>query len=279
MRVAWAFLLVFLTIPAAAAAFDAGEKRAAVERMMEVSGLNRALSHYPAYARSVPLDLKGAPEANRERLGTAFRSAIVGVMSSDIFREDLVEAFTTSLDDADIAAVADFYTSGFGLEVLKLEQAAQEPDAVAEREGRVDEILASADRDPDRKKLVADMREALQASENGKNSMRSFLYAMLIGMVGTGVLPPTLTDEQIAGIVEKAMPDTVRDYERKNFATYYATYEKLPLEGLRAYVAVLRSAPMQKFYGVTTSTLNRTMSRQMLKFGNGFLAAIGVRDI
>lgn len=269
-------LLLFVFMPLAAFAQPA-EKAAQVEKLMEVSGISNGLGTAAAqlYERTPPLP--GASEEDTKKFLSAFKAAADATFDPEELTAELKAALVEGLPDEEIAFVIDFYTSEFGSRVVAMENASQQPAAMAEISENSAHITDVMSKMPERAALVARIDAVVGSKESRRSFLRNAIYAMVVGMVGSGQIPQPLPDDAIFSLVDRMLPAAFEQSEATRTARFYYTYAKLDDEELARYVTIMEDPRMHHFYEVAAPAMQDIYTTHFRAFGEEFLRRMGRR--
>ena len=213
-----------------------------------------------------------------ERFLRAWERDVATTFGSDALNTELVDRLGT-LDPADLAGVAGFLGSPFGLRVAALEHAAQTvpPDEQIA-------VLAKGQtlywRISDTRRAQFDELMHLSGMEVSFAILSETLRATAVSLhmsQETGDLEVPW-EEIDAGVAEQlsGMHDRLLEATR---ATFAYTYESLTDEELEAYLVFLRAPAAQNFYGAATVAVGDIIRRTMVALGQSVAARLNAVQI
>jgi hypothetical protein len=232
---------------------------------------------FGAFGRSIILSPRQQGVTD-ERFLRAWERDVAVTFGSGTLNDELA-ARLDAVDPADLAGVAGFLGSPFGLRVAALEHAAQ--TAPAEQQLA---ILAKGQtiywRISDTRRAQFDELMHLSGMEVSFALLSETLRATAVSLhmsQGTGDLEVPW-EEIDAGVTEQlsGMHDRLLEATR---ATFAYTYESLTDDELEAYLIFLRAPAAQNFYGAATVAVGDIIRRTMLALGQSVAARLNAVQI
>jgi hypothetical protein len=263
-------LALLQTAPAAAADL------AAVRALLETAGV-------PEYLASIERDFREPPPAVGEPT-PEFRAdwqeaARAHVRLTEAF-DEIAARVAAALPDADVAEMERFFGSALGRRITALEVAAQaepdRPESIAEG-ARL--VAAMAAEDPERARAFADIERALGLIDGAVAAALNLNFAMVAGMVASGLMPAAPSDAEILELLQQDGDAARAEIGRRVLSRAAWTYRELPTAELRLYADFLGTPAARALYGAMEAAQLDVLSRQMRAFGNALMLLSGARRI
>jgi hypothetical protein len=213
-----------------------------------------------------------------ERFLRAWETGVAASFGSGALNAELIDRLG-ALDPADLAGVADFLGSTFGLRVAALEHTAQAVPA--------DQQLAVLAKGQTLYWRISETRRAqfdelihLSGMEVSFVLLSETLRAAAVSLhmsQDTGDLEVPW-EEIDAGVVDQlsGMHDRLLEATR---ATFAYTYDSLTDAEIEEYLAFLRAPAAQRFYGAATAAVGDIIQRTMIDLGQRIAAKLNAIQI
>jgi hypothetical protein len=211
-------------------------------------------------------------DATKRRATEGWRAAVETTFNANAIFSHLQRAVSTQLTTTELEAVAAFYASDLGKEVLRLERPpklnSRTPEQDAEAFIRQNQMLES---DPVRKKVINELVESGDMLGKLVDVLSSISIGTSIGALAVwpeGQPRPTQEDiiEQVAEQREP-MKEMIRPML---FGMMAEIYQSLNIADLRKYRAVQEEAVHKKFGNAMISGLREALEAQAIAIGAAF---------
>jgi hypothetical protein len=271
------FLLMALAIAPPVAAFEATTVAAPGAGPADVLRSAGFGNVFAAFGESIVFSPRQQGVTD-ERFLRAWENDVAVAFGSGALNDELVDRLG-ALDPADLAGVAGFLGSSFGLRVAALEHAVQSVPA-----GQQLAVLAKGQtlywRISDTRRAQFDELMHLSGMEVSFAILSETLRAAAVSLhmsQDTGDLEVPWAEID-AGVTEQlsGMHDRLLEATR---ATFAYTYESLTDEELETYLAFLRAPAAQNFYGAATVAVGDIIRRTMLDLGQRVAARLNAVQI
>ena len=195
------------------------------ERLLDLLGF-RAMADY------VGRSFEGMPEAS----GGQFAPEVVEkwpAIIADRIDPDRVYGATAAavaerMSDDEVAVLTDFFATDAGRRITAAEEAMQMiDDPVALSEAQADYLAGLDDSFRDRFALYQDLLDALGSVDSGTALVMNINFAMVSGMVASGLMDPVPSDEEILAMIGQS-EGQIRDMVyRTSIETMAYTYRDI----------------------------------------------------
>jgi len=232
---------------------------------------------FGAFGRSIVLSPRQQGVTD-ERFLRAWESDVTAAFGAVALNDELVTRLGT-LDPLDLAGVAGFLVSPFGVRVAALEHAAQTVPT--------DQQIAVLAKGQTLYWRISDTRR-VQFDELMHLSGMEVSFALLLETLRAAAVSLHMSqrtgdlevpwEEIDAGVTEQlsGMHDRLLEATR---ATFAYTYDSLTDDELEAYLQFLRGPSAQRFYGTATLAVGDIIRRTMLSLGRSVAARLNAVQI
>ena len=182
---------------------------------------------------------------------------------------EMVTVFGEGLSPTDMAALEAFFASDLGRTVTEMENAAQAPgrEIAMKTEGSriLGDLIAS---DDPRLGQLTQLIDGRAAVDTGRAMAVSLNRAVLTGMVASGQLHYSMSDDQIDALVEGQRGMMRGAIQEQLFVSLAYTYRDLPDGDLDRYIAFLTSDPGRQFYARILAATETIIGARAHDFGH-----------
>jgi hypothetical protein len=245
-------LLVALLVAAPVRAAD----RARLEAFLEVTGFGVALD-------SIALSASGAPAMlglSASDFGQGWRTLAEEVFDTGRMREMGLSILEQALDDEMLGHAAEFYASDLGQRLVAVENAAHlhEDDDAKRAEGEV--LLAAMPQE--RVEVLRAMNAAVDSAGTGVRAVQEIQVRFLLAASYAGVLESEIDEGMLRALLAEGEEELRESLRASALAGAAYTYQSLPIEDLRAYVAALEHPVMARVYELMNAVQYEIMANR-----------------
>jgi hypothetical protein len=218
----------------------------AVNRLMDKSGLNTQLRHYPGVL------LTNIARAHQQKPRFSNRDyQVISLMVAKAFNPDRMidtvrNSIHTRLTEDDVSAVLAWLTSPLGERITRLEEAASGPAAAAGGPPAAE----AADDDADRVARLRKLDRAVKAADAAASSAQNLQVAMLTAM--TAAMDPNLRPafDTVEAEARKRSEQARPLLEKLAFEQMQRIYRPLSADEIDRYTVFAESSAGRKYHAV-----------------------------
>ena len=278
LRMVTTTVLILLTVPALSEEKPADAKMKLVNEFVVVSGMEPIFGQVRRELSEIPLEVlvtdqkvsKAFSEAARAAAEKSYDPKVIGGFIRKRFAEDVEPEMLTTM----IA----YYRTDPGKRIAELEKQAAEPAiAVLVRQNET-AILEKLEGDPDRKRLLTEVIDAIDAVNQAEAVVATVSYSMLAGMVASGKLPQTMTDDQISALVNNQLKGMREKLAKTILATITVVYKPLSNAELQTHLEALSTPAARRIQQVFYTAYGDVLGKESRKFGALLFKMLGLRD-
>lgn len=230
--------------------------RARLEAFLEVTGFGVALD-------SIALSASGAPAMlglSTSDFGQGWTTLAEEVFDTDRMREMGLSILEEALDDEMLGHAAEFYASDLGQRLVAVENAAHlhEDDDTKRAEGEV--LLAAMS--PERVEVLRAMNAAVDSAGSGVRAVQEIQVRFLLAASYAGVLESEIDEGMLRAVMAEGEAELRESLQASALASAAYTYQSLPIEDLRAYVAALEHPTMARVYELMNAVQYEIMANR-----------------
>lgn len=230
--------------------------RARLEAFLEVTGFGVALD-------SIALSASGAPAMlglSTSDFGQGWTTLAEEVFDTDRMREMGLSILEEALDDEMLGHAAEFYASDLGQRLVAVENAAHlhEDDDTKRAEGEV--LLAAMS--PERVEVLRAMNAAVDSAGSGVRAVQEIQVRFLLAASYAGVLESEIDEGMLRAVMAEGEEELRESLQASALASAAYTYQSLPIEDLRAYVAALEHPTMARVYELMNAVQYEIMANR-----------------
>lgn len=230
--------------------------RARLEAFLEVTGFGVALD-------SIALSASGAPAMlglSTSDFGQGWTTLAEEVFDTDRMREMGLSILEEALDDEMLGHAAEFYASDLGQRLVAVENAAHlhEDDDTKRAEGEV--LLAAMS--PERVEVLRAMNAAVDSAGSGVRAVQEVQVRFLLAASYAGVLESEIDEGMLRAVMAEGEEELRESLQASALASAAYTYQSLPIEDLRAYVAALEHPTMARVYELMNAVQYEIMANR-----------------
>lgn len=230
--------------------------RARLEAFLEVTGFGVALD-------SIALSASGAPAMlglSTSDFGQGWTTLAEEVFDTDRMREMGLSILEEALDDEMLGHAAEFYASDLGQRLVAVENAAHlhEDDDTKRAEGEV--LLAAMS--PERVEVLRAMNAAVDSAGSGVRAVQEVQVRFLLAASYAGVLESEIDEGMLRAVMAEGEAELRESLQASALASAAYTYQSLPIEDLRAYVAALEHPTMARVYELMNAVQYEIMANR-----------------
>tara|TARA_R110000851_G_scaffold23636_3_gene69029 strand:- start:277 stop:1122 length:846 start_codon:yes stop_codon:yes gene_type:complete len=248
-------VLALLMVVLVAAPLRAAD-RARLEAFLEVTGFGVALD-------SIALSASGAPEMlglSASDFGQGWTTLAEEVFDTDRMRDMGLSILEQALDDEMLGHAAEFYASDLGQRLVAVENAAHlhEDDDAKRAEGET--LLAQMPQD--RVEVLRAMNAAVDSAGTGVQAVQEIQVRFLLAASYAGVLESEIDEGMLRALLAEGEDELRESLRASALASAAYTYQSLPIEDLRAYVAALEHPTMARVYELMNAVQYEIMANR-----------------
>ncbi len=230
--------------------------RARLEAFLEVTGFGVALD-------SIALSASGAPAMlglSTSDFGQGWTTLAEEVFDTDRMREMGLSILEEALDDEMLGHAAEFYASDLGQRLVAVENAAHlhEDDDAKRAEGEA--LLAAMS--PERVEVLRAMNAAVDSAGSGVRAVQEIQVRFLLAASYAGVLESEIDEDMLRAVMAEGEEELRESLQASALASAAYTYQSLPIEDLRAYVAALEHPTMARVYELMNAVQYEIMANR-----------------
>ena len=256
----------------------AADKRADAAELLRLVGFDINAELLSQTFSDVPDQAEGfSPEVIRR-----WPAIVAGRIDADRVYAAAVEAVARDVSAGDIATLTAFFLSDPGVVVTQAEVAAQElqvVDAEADAAARGAFLQTLDDSFRERFDLYRDLIEAMDAVDSGTTLAMNINYALISGMIASGLMDPAPSEEDILAMIaasEAEIRATVFPILLEDLAW---TYRDVPDADMEAYVDLLGSPAGRSLYAAVTVSTNTLIIDAARAIGHEIMVQMGKTDL
>lgn len=248
----------------AAQAFAAPPSAEEVERLMELSGLNRQIPRIPAaielgFDRQQGKLKPGQAKIVRQEMAASYQARKM----TDIVRSMLRGSWKKEAMDAE----REWLTSPLGSQLTAMEIEGDSVEAV----GKLEAFAVGLNQTPpapERVDVIAHVIHAAGLDESTMDDMMAIMTAAMIG-VNSGQKPEKqLTLDQIGGIIREARKNFAEPLRNQLLLRNLYTYRKASQSDLESYAYFLESPGAKYFNGLVAKGMREAIQAANADFAN-----------
>ncbi|ARE81881.1 hypothetical protein ROSMUCSMR3_00375 [Roseovarius mucosus] len=230
--------------------------RARLEAFLEVTGFGVALD-------SIALSASGAPAMlglSASDFGQGWSTLADEVFETARMREMGLSILEEAMDDEMLGHAAEFYASDLGQRLVLVENAAHlhEDDDVKRAEGEA--LLAAMP--PERVEVLRAMNAAVDSAGTGVRAVQEIQVRFLLAASYAGVLESEIDETMLRALLAEDEDELRESLRASALASAAYTYQSLPIEDLRAYVAALEHPIMARVYELMNAVQYEIMANR-----------------
>lgn len=271
-----AVLMALLVISAGAAYADRGPAAAsggrsvedmagiqAVNTLMEKSGLNTQIRHYPQIMRANMAQAQRQKPRLSNRDYQALSLMVAKAFNPDRMIDTVRNHMHTRLTESDVNAVLAWLNSPLGERITQLEEASSDPGAIKESPSGAD----AAEDDAERAERLRKLDSAVRASEFAASSAQNLQVAMLTAM--TAAMDPELRPAFDAVVAEATRrSEQVRPaLEERAFKHLLRVYRPLSAAEIDQYTAFAETEAGRKYHAVILQAMQEATMNASRELG------------
>tara|TARA_R110000850_G_scaffold6655_4_gene25618 strand:+ start:773 stop:1585 length:813 start_codon:yes stop_codon:yes gene_type:complete len=202
---------------------------------------------------------------------SAWRRAALAAFDGGLVIDQLVRALQARHTMEDFSAAASFFDSALGRRVTLAENAAQKitDEAMVKAEGG--EILARLmQEDPARLALYRRMVEESGLLESALASTMSMNLAMVTGMQASGLLPYSMSQDEMIAMLNDQRGAIATELERSIYIQAAFTYAEISDADMQAYADFLTGPVGRDFYAALNIAISDVLNARARDFGEIF---------
>ncbi|VVT29355.1 conserved hypothetical protein [Roseovarius sp. EC-HK134] len=230
--------------------------RARLEAFLEVTGFGVALD-------SIALSASGAPAMlglSASDFGQGWSTLADEVFETARMREMGLSILEEAMDDEMLGHAAEFYASDLGQRLVLVENAAHlhEDDDAKRAEGEA--LLAAMP--PERVEVLRAMNAAVDSAGTGVRAVQEIQVRFLLAASYAGVLESEIDETMLRALLAEDEDELRESLRASALASAAYTYQSLPIEDLRAYVAALEHPIMARVYELMNAVQYEIMANR-----------------
>ena len=230
--------------------------RARLEAFLEVTGFGVALD-------SIALSASGAPAMlglSASDFGQGWSTLADEVFETARMREMGLSILEEAMDDEMLGHAAEFYASDLGQRLVLVENAAHlhEDDDAKRAEGEA--LLAAMP--PERVEVLRAMNAAVDTAGTGVRAVQEIQVRFLLAASYAGVLESEIDETMLRALLAEDEDELRESLRASALASAAYTYQSLPIEDLRAYVAALEHPIMARVYELMNAVQYEIMANR-----------------
>ncbi|WP_422001059.1 DUF2059 domain-containing protein [Roseovarius mucosus] len=230
--------------------------RARLEAFLEVTGFGVALD-------SIALSASGAPAMlglSASDFGQGWSALADEVFETARMREMGLSILEEAMDDEMLGHAAEFYASDLGQRLVLVENAAHlhEDDDAKRAEGEA--LLAAMP--PERVEVLRAMNAAVDSAGTGVRAVQEIQVRFLLAASYAGVLESEIDETMLRALLAEDEDELRESLRASALASAAYTYQSLPIEDLRAYVAALEHPIMARVYELMNAVQYEIMANR-----------------
>lgn len=245
----------------------------AVRTMMQKSGI---VAQYQDLGEQMRAGmLKSPPPMLAPDVASMMATIVGNTMDGGQLLDQVQKVLADSLSDDDVTAMNRFFDSDLGGRIVKAEIAAAAPARQDEITAKAQELLATAQKDPDRLAVIERIDKTLHTSELSARATESLIRAMSNAMAEAGPAAPDPHKLAEANARIDAMHGSlVRQMHDVVVATAESVYQEFSTAEMKTYADFLESDPSQIMYATFNGIMKRFYAETGRKIGEELAAAV-----
>jgi hypothetical protein len=175
-------------------------------------------------------------------------------------REMGLSILEEAMDDEMLGHAAEFYASDLGQRLVLVENAAHlhEDDDAKRAEGEA--LLAAMP--PERVEVLRAMNAAVDSAGTGVRAVQEIQVRFLLAASYAGVLESEIDETMLRALLAEDEDELRESLRASALASAAYTYQSLPIEDLRAYVAALEHPTMARVYELMNAVQYEIMANR-----------------
>ena len=257
----------------------AADKTADAEELLRLVG-------YDAYSDVISQSFAGIADQSNGAFAPEvierWPAIVEGRIDADSVHDAAAEALARDVSDTHLAELIAFFSDGSGRIVTEAEVTAQQDqiaDPQADAEARAAYLATLDDGFRDRFALYQDLIEALGAVDSGATLAMNVNFAMVSGMIASGLMDPAPAEEDVLAMIA-ASEEQVRAAVFEALLEDMAwTYRDVPDDDLQIYADLLVSPPGRAMYAALTDASNTIIIDAARAIGHEIMVQMGKTDL
>lgn len=189
-------------------------------------------------------------------------------------------AIAPELTDAEWSGMMDYFSEGLGRRVTDMENAAQAPEAYAQKQAEAPALVERLkEENPRRLEQIDEMMRVMSTEEEALAHTMNMSFAMIVGLVSAGQAPARMGERQILEMLQAQAPEMRKNIRKGAIENNAYTYRDLTNAELDAYIAFLKSPPARKLYQAMQDQNASMMPTLVRAFGRAVMKKMGMSEL